>query len=89
MLLLYLHHPHLPIDHCSPLDLDHLIQHLFHDYLNQDLVRVEWYHLGKFLEIDYLDLVALYCQLPFFVEHHMGLPHHLLDQDRLAPFESH
>jgi hypothetical protein len=36
--------------------------------------------LGKFLELDYLDLMALHRQSPFFVKHHMGLPHHLQDQ---------
>jgi hypothetical protein len=30
-----------------------------------------------------LDLVALHYQSPFFIEHHMGLPHHLQDQDQL------
>jgi hypothetical protein len=51
----------------------------------------EWSSIiwGRFLEVDYLDLVALYHQSAFFVEHHMGLPHHLQDQDQLAPFESH
>jgi hypothetical protein len=38
VLLLY---PHLPLDHCSPLGVDHLVQHLLLDYLDQDLVRVE------------------------------------------------
>jgi hypothetical protein len=38
--LLYPHHPHLPLDHCSPFDLDHLVQYLLHDYLDQDLVWV-------------------------------------------------
>jgi hypothetical protein len=52
-------------------------------------VRVEQYHLGKFIEVDYLDLVALHRQSSFFVEHHMGLSHDLQDQDKLAPFESH
>jgi hypothetical protein len=89
VLLLYPHHPHLLLDHCSLLGLDHLVQHLLYDYLDQDLVQVEWYHLGRFLEVDYLDLMALHRQSPFFVEHHMGLPHHLQDQDQLAPFESH
>jgi hypothetical protein len=41
VLLLYPHHPHLPLDHCSLLGLDHLVQHLLHDYLDQGLVRVE------------------------------------------------
>jgi hypothetical protein len=41
VLLLYLHHPHLPLNHCSLLGFDHLVQHLLHDYLNQDLVQVE------------------------------------------------
>jgi hypothetical protein len=52
VLLLYPHHPHLPLDHCSPLGLDHLVQHLLHDYLDQDLMRVEKYHLEKFFEVD-------------------------------------
>jgi hypothetical protein len=60
VILLYPHLPHLPLDHCSPLGLDHLVQHFFHDYLDQDLVRVEQYYFGKFLEVDYLDLVALH-----------------------------
>jgi hypothetical protein len=42
---------------------------------------------GMFLEVDYLDLVALHHQSPFFVEHPMGLSHHLQDQDQLTPFE--
>jgi hypothetical protein len=41
VLLLYPHHPHLPLDHYSPFYLDHLVHHLLHDYLDQDLVRVE------------------------------------------------
>jgi hypothetical protein len=41
VLLLYLHHPHIPLDHCSLFGLDHLVHHLLHDYLNQDLMRVE------------------------------------------------
>jgi hypothetical protein len=89
VLLLYPQHSHLPLDHCSLFGIDHLVQHLLHNYLDKDLMQVEWYHLGRFLEIDYLDLVALHRQPPFFVEHHMGLPHHLQDQDQLAPFESH
>jgi hypothetical protein len=52
-------------------------------------VWVKWYHLGKFLKVDYLDLVVLYRQSSFFVEHHMGLAHHLQDQDQLAHFERH
>jgi hypothetical protein len=42
-----------------------------------------------FLELNYLDLMALHHQLPFFIEHHMVLPYHLQDQDQLALFESH
>jgi hypothetical protein len=41
VLLLYPHHLHLPLDHCSLLGLDHLVQHLLHDYLDQDFMRVE------------------------------------------------
>jgi hypothetical protein len=84
VVLLHPHHLHLPLDNCSLFDLDHLVKHLFYDYLDQNLVRVEWYHLGRFLEVNYLDLVALHRQSSFFVEHHMGLPHHLQDQDQLA-----
>jgi hypothetical protein len=79
VLLLYPHHPHLPLDHCSLLDRDYLVQYLLHDYIDQDIMQVEWYHLERFLEIDYLDLMVLHHQSPFFVEHHMGLPHHLQD----------
>jgi hypothetical protein len=39
--------------------------------------------------IDYLDLVALHYQSPFFVEYHLGLPHHLQDQYQLTLLESH
>jgi hypothetical protein len=41
VLLLYPHHPHLLLDHCSPLDLDHLVHHILHDYLDQDIIWVE------------------------------------------------
>jgi hypothetical protein len=41
VLLLYPHHPHLPLDHYSLIGLDHLVQHFLHDYLDQDLVLVE------------------------------------------------
>jgi hypothetical protein len=41
VLLLYPYHPHPSLDHCSTLDLDHLVQFLLHDYLDQDLVWVE------------------------------------------------
>jgi hypothetical protein len=74
-------HPNLPLDHCSPLGIDHLVHHLIHDYLDQDLVRLELDHFRKFHEVDYLDLVDLHHQSPFFIEHHMRLPHHLQDHD--------
>jgi hypothetical protein len=35
-----------------------------------------------------LNLVALHRQSLLFVEHHMRHPHHLQDQDQLAPFKS-
>jgi hypothetical protein len=41
VLLPYPHHPHIPLDHYYPLELDHGIHLLLHDYLDQDLVRVE------------------------------------------------
>jgi hypothetical protein len=40
VLLLYPHHYHLPLNHFSLLGIDHLVQHILHDYLDQDLVRV-------------------------------------------------
>jgi hypothetical protein len=90
--VLHLHYPHcayLPLDHCSPLEFNHGVHLLLHVYLDQALVRVEWCHLGKDLEVDLLDLVALHHQQPFFPMHHMEIPQHLQDQDQLAIFESH
>jgi hypothetical protein len=55
----YPHHPHLPLDHCSPLGLDHGAHLHLHVHLDQALVRVEWYHLGIDLAVVHLDLVAL------------------------------
>jgi hypothetical protein len=64
VLLLYPHHPHLSLDHCSPVGLDYLIHHHLYDYLDQDLVRVEYYHLGMFLKVDYLDIVRFLLSNP-------------------------
>jgi hypothetical protein len=51
VLLLYPHHPHLPLDHCSLLGLDHLVQHILHDYLDQDLVQWSSIIWGCFLRL--------------------------------------
>jgi hypothetical protein len=32
---------HLPLDRCSPLELDYSVYLLLHDYLDQDLMWVE------------------------------------------------
>jgi hypothetical protein len=58
----YLHHPHLPLDLCSPLGLDHDAHLHLHVYLDQALVRVECYHLENDLTNDHLDLIALHHQ---------------------------
>jgi hypothetical protein len=85
----YPHHPHRPLDHCSPLGLDRGIYFHLHVHLDQALMRVEWYPLGNDFAVAHLDLVALYHQWSFFIRHHMKLLHHLQDQDKLAPLESH
>jgi hypothetical protein len=37
----YPHHSYLPLVHCSPLGLGHVVHLPLHDYLDQYLVRVE------------------------------------------------
>jgi hypothetical protein len=58
----YPHNPHLPLDHCSPPELDHDAYLHLQVYLDHALMRVEWYHLGNDLAVDYLDLAALHHQ---------------------------
>jgi hypothetical protein len=58
----YPHHPHLPLDHFSPLSLDHGDHLHLHVHLDQALVRVEWYHLGSDIAIGHLDLAVLHHQ---------------------------
>jgi hypothetical protein len=86
---LYPHHPHLPLDHCFPFELDHYV-HLgpFLDF-DHVLVWVEWYHLGIDLLVIHLDLMALYQQWSSFARHHKELLHHLQHQDQVAPLGSH
>jgi hypothetical protein len=62
MSLYYPHHPHLPLNHCSPLGLDNGAHLHLHVHLDQAIERVEWCHLGNDLMVDHLDLAALHHQ---------------------------
>jgi hypothetical protein len=46
VLIPYAHHPHLPLDHYSPLELDIGVHLYLYVHFDQVLVRVEWCRLG-------------------------------------------
>jgi hypothetical protein len=58
----YPHHPHLSLDHLSPLKLDHGAHIQRHVHLDQAFVWVEWCHLGNDPGVDHSDLAILYHQ---------------------------